>query len=420
MKLIDKLNRSYLAYSFAGMLIAGILIYFSISFVVSRQLDEKLANVALQIENKLEMGGQVDYLSEFINVQKIQDKTPGQVYADTTIYNKLEEENEIYRQLTRITKIHHQSYQITVRESKIEAEDLVGTLAIVIFITLLLLTGSLVIINRKVASKVWAPFYQNLQTIRQFSIKEHSPVKLKETGTLEFDELNQVLFQLTQKIANDYHSLKQFSEDASHEIQTPLAIMTAKLEALVNDSELNEAQSESVRSVFSAVRRLSRLNQGLVLLTKIENNQFVETEPLSINLLIKEKLQDFQELMGLKGIQYELKTKAELMLEADPVLADILVNNLLSNSLNHNLPKGQIQITISKDQLEICNSGEQPIQNPDRLFSRFYKENGSSKSVGLGLAIVNKICEVQGWKINYQFSEKMHRFQIQFRPKMQL
>lgn len=420
MKLIDKLNRSYLAYSFAGMIIAGILIYFSISFVVSKQLDEKLANVSTQIGNKLEMGGQVDYLSAFVDVQKIQDKTPVQTYVDTTIYNNYEKENEVFRQLTRITNIHHQTYQITVRESKIESEDLVATLAIVIFVTLLLLTGSLVILNRKIAGRVWAPFYQNLQTIRQFSIKKHSTIKLKETGILEFQELNQVLIQLTQKIANDYQSLKQFSEDASHEIQTPLAIVTAKLEALVSDGKLTEKQLESINSIFGSVRRLSRLNQGLILLTKIENNQFVETKPLSINLLIKGKLLEFQELMELKGIKSEMNANAEMLLEANLILTEILVNNLLSNSLNHNQAEGLIQINILKGQLEICNSGKRPIQNPDRLFSRFYKENGSSKSVGLGLAIVNKICEVHGWKINYRFSEKLHRFQIQFRPKSQL
>lgn len=420
MKLIDKLNQSYIGYSFASLIVAGILIYFSISFVVSKQLDEKMDNISLQIENKLEMGGQVDYLSEFVKVQKIQDKTPGQVYADTTIYNKIEKENEKYRQLTRITKIHHQSYQITVRESKIESEDLVGTLAVVIFIALLLLTGSLVLVNRKVAGKMWAPFYQNLQIIRQFSIKDHSPVKLKETSIQEFAELNRVLVQLTQKIADDYHSLKQFSEDASHEIQTPLAIITAKLETLINDGELNKKQSETIRSISSSARRLSRLNQGLLLLTKIENNQFIESKPLSINLLIEEKLQDFQELMELKGIKTVINNESELLVESNPVLTDILINNLLSNSLNHNQPNGQIQINILKDKLAICNSGKQPIQNPDRLFTRFYKEDSSTKSVGLGLAIVNKICEVQAWKINYLFKDGMHCFQIQIRPKSQL
>lgn len=237
---------------------------------------------------------------------------------------------------------------------------------------------------------------------------------------MEFDELNEVLIQLTQKIANDYRSLKQFSEDASHEIQTPLAIITAKLETLVNDHNLNEKQSDTIRSIFSSVRRLSRLNQGLVLLTKIENNQFVEITPLSINLLTEEKLKDFQELMELKDIQCEMNEKKELMLEANPVLSDILINNLLSNSINHNQANGQIRIAISSTKLEISNSGNRSIQNPDRLFTRFYKENSMAKSVGLGLAIVNKICEVHGWKIEYRFDQKMHHFQIQFRPNSQL
>ena len=421
MKLIDKLNKSYLAYSFAGIIVAGILIYFSISIVVSSQLDVKLGNIALQIENKLEAGGQVNYLLPFVEIKKIEGDVPSQTtYADTTIYNRYEDEYESYRQFSRITVVRHQTYQITVRESKIESEDLVATLVIVISVMLLLLTSSLVLINRKVATKVWAPFYQNLQIIKQFSIKEHASVQLKETSIREFDELNQVLIQLTQKIASDYQSLKQFSEDASHEIQTPLAIIMAKLETLISDGELTEKQSEGIRSAFTSIRRLSRLNQGLVLLTKIENNQFIETKPVSLNLLFKEKLHDFQELMVLKGIQYEINEEGELLMETNPILAEILVNNLLSNSLKHNKQDGQIRINIQKDKFNICNSGELPIQNPERLFSRFYKENSSSKSVGLGLAIVNKICDVQSWEIEYGFEEGMHCFQIYFRPNSSL
>jgi len=420
MKLINKLNRSYFFYSFAGMAVAGVLIYFSISFVVNRQLDTKLADTSLRIENKLKKGGHIDYLSPFVEVQNIESIPDNSFYTDTTIYNQSEDEWEVYRQYVRTKTIDRQTYKIVVCESKIESEDLIATLVAVIFLTIILLTGNLMFVNRKVANQVWTPFYKNLQIIRQFSIRDHSPVKLEETNIQEFNELDQVLVQLTEKIAGDYLSLKQFSEDASHEIQTPLAIITAKLETLINDTELNEKQSEAIRSVFGSVRRLSRLNQGLLLLTKIENNQFIETKPVSFNLLIEEKLQDFQELTELKGITVKLREDEKLLPETNPVLADILINNLLANSLNHNEPNGLIQVNIRKDELEVCNSGKAPVQKPERLFSRFYKENNSSKSVGLGLAIINKICEVQNWKIDYRFEESMHCFRIQFRQKKNL
>lgn len=419
MKLINKLNRNYIAYSFLGLIIAGIVIYYSISIVISIQLDEKLKNNTLQIETMLKQGVEVSYLPSLVVVSKTSATNLSSAYSDTIIYNRYEDEYEEYRQLGRIVNVDGQSYQITVRESKIESEDLAITLAIIIFLTLLLFTGSLVILSRKVMVKVWAPFYQNLQIIKQFSVKDHSPVQLKHSDIQEFDELNDVLTRLTTKIRGDYRSLKQFTEDASHEIQTPLAIVTAKLEALINNSELSTQQLETVRSVFNSVRRLSRLNQSLVLLTKIENNQFVDSKILSLNLLIEEKLRDFHELMELKEIQIETVVKAEMILKANPVLIDIVITNLLSNSLNHNQPKGKIQINIVEEQMEICNSGYSPISNPERLFSRFYKENSSSKSVGLGLAIVSKICEVQSWNIDYRFDAGMHCFRIQFNSQKQ-
>ncbi|WP_163713402.1 sensor histidine kinase [Mangrovibacterium lignilyticum] len=417
MKLIKKLNRNYIAYSFLCLIIAGIVIYYSISIVVSIQLEEKLKNSTLQIETMLKQGEEINYLPSLVEVSKISAANLPPLYSDTVIYNNYEDEYEEYRQLSKTVHANGQHYLITVRESKIESEDLAITLVVVIFLTLILFTGSLVFLSRKVMVKIWAPFYQNLKTIKQFSVKDHFPVQLKQTNIQEFDELNEVLSLLTTKISDDYRSLKQFTEDASHEIQTPLAIITAKLEALIDDSELSTQQTETIRSVFNSVRRLSRLNQGLVLLTKIENNQFVDSKILSVNLLIEEKLQDFHELLELKEIQAETLVKAELMLETNPVLADIVINNLFSNSVNHNSPKGKIQINILKEQLEICNSGEAPIRNSERLFARFYKENSSSKSVGLGLAIVNKICEVQGWQVDYRFEAGMHCFRIQFSPQ---
>jgi len=414
MKLLTKLNIRYISYSLAVMIVSGILIYLFISMFVNKQLDEKLAGISVRVEQKLSENGKVDWLQPFIEVFEIKNTPETSSLADTLILNLKENEQEEYRQLTVIKHIHSKCYKIVVRESKLESEDLVQTLAGITLLAILFLTGSLILINRKVARSVWAPFDKNLKTIEGFSLHERMPIQLEQTGITEFDALNDVVTRLTGQIIADFQNLKQFSEDASHEIQTPLAIVSAKLESLLNDQELSENQLKTVQSAHRSVQRLSKLNKELLLLTKIENNQFLSVEKISPGKIIHQKLDDFQELLMLKRITVEYQFPDDFEIESNPILADRLINNLLSNAINHNIADGLIGITLNSKSLEIRNTGLTQIQHPERLFSRFYKENASSNSVGLGLSVVQKICEVQGWKVSYSFSEEMHKFQVDF------
>ena len=414
MKLLTKLNIRYISYSLAVMIVSGILIYLFISMFVNKQLDEKLAGISLRVEQKLSENGKVDWLQPFIEVFVITNTPETSAFADTLILNSKENEQEEYRQLTVIKHIHSKCFKIIARESKLESEDLVQTLAGITLLAILFLTGSLILINRKVARSVWAPFDKNLKTIEGFSLHERMPIQLEQTGITEFDALNNVVIGLTGQIIADFQNLKQFSEDASHEIQTPLAIVSAKLESLLNDQELSEIQLKTVQSAHQSVLRLSKLNKELLLLTKIENNQFPLFEKINLVKIIRQKLNDFQELLMLKRITVEYQFPDDFEIESNPILADLLINNLLSNAINHNITDGLIGIKLSSESLEIRNTGQAQIQHPERLFSRFYKENATSNSVGLGLSIVQKICEVQGWKVSYSFAGGMFCFQVDF------
>ena len=414
MKLLSKLNTRYISFSLSVMLLSGILIYLAISAVVNTQLDEKLNDISGRISQKLSEGGKVDWLKPFVSVTEISITPESITFSDTLILNRNENELEEYRQLTVIKKISESYYQIVVRESKLESEDLIGTLAGITILSILFLTGSLIVVNRKVAKSIWKPFYKNLKTIEGFSLLNNSPLLLQRTGITEFDALNDILSNLTGQIMTDFQSVKQFSEDASHEIQTPLAIISAKMENILNDPELTETQLGTIRAVISAVHRLSRLNKELLLLTKIENNQFIASETISLEKIIREKLAEFQEIIELQEIKIELQCIGDLIIESNPILAELLINNLISNSINHNIAGGLIRIVQRANSLEICNTGSAEISNPERLFSRFYKENPSSKSVGLGLAIVHKICEVQKWNITYRLTDALHCFRVDF------
>lgn len=219
---------------------------------------------------------------------------------------------------------------------------------------------------------------------------------------------------LTNQIISDFQTMKQFSEDASYEMQTPLAIVSAKLESLINDPDFNEIQIKTIQSAHSAVQRLSKLNKELILLTRIENKQFLNVEMIRPGRIIREKLDDFHELLQLKGISVENQMNDDFETRSNPLLADLLISNLISNAINHTISGGLIQINLQGNKLEIWNTGSAQLAHPERLFARFYKESSSSNSVGLGLSIVQKICEVQHWKVYYTFVTPLHGFHVEF------
>ena len=385
-----------------------------ITHVVNQELDEELTGISHRISKMLTASNETNNIEPFLRIYRVKNATESSSFSDTLVRNEAENEMEEFRQLTVTKKINSAYYKIVIRESKLESKDLIETLAGITLLAILFLTTTLIFINKKVANSIWKPFFKNLKIIGKFSVAEQSSVNLEQTGITEFDTLNDVLTRLTGQIISDFQNLKQFSENASHEIQTPLAIISAKLENLQNDPSLTEKQFTIIRSIQNSVLRLSKLNQGLILLSKIENNQFFEVEPINLQKIIQGKLAEFQELLELQKITVETQWSDDFTIKSNLMLAELLINNLISNSINHNSPDGLIRIIQKENSLEIYNTGRTEIMHPERLFSRFYKENVSSKSVGLGLAIVHKICEMQKWQISYARLDDSHCFRIVF------
>ncbi len=415
MKLLTKLNTRYIVYSLVMLGFSGTAIYTILSIVINRQLDERLSGTLARIENQiLTEDPPLYFMQPFAEVSEIEHTAEKSNYSDITLVNVQENEPEPYRQLMSVKKIGYRYYRIIVRESKIESGDLLQTLAAVMLAAIIILTLGLILLNRKVARSVWQPFYENINTIERFSVREKTPAVLQKTGITEFEKLNDVLATLTNQILTDFQNQKQFSEDVSHEIQTPLAIITTKLENILNDNELNARQAEAIKEVFSSVHRLSKLNRELILLAKIENNQFPSAEQISLKKVIHQKLNESEEMIRLKNLKVETSFINDTVVSINPVLSDILVSNLISNSINHNYTNGMIRVNQVPGRLEICNSGNASIAYPERLFKRFYKENPSSKSIGLGLAIVKKICDTQNISVDYRFNDSFHCFSLQF------
>lgn len=414
MKLIRIINTRFFFAASVILILMGVSLTFVLSYIINEELEEKLTHSYHHLKKVLKEDSNVSSLHPFFEIVELDEHTDTLFFVDERYVGKYEKHGEMYKQLHAITHVNGKVYKIVIRESVLETDDLYETIVSVFLISIFLMLLVLYFINRRITQSVWGSFYDNLERIKSFSIQKQEALQLKTTNINEFAELNHVIVNLSNRVIEDYKNLKQFSEDASHELQTPLAIIRSKLESLIESNALNASQVEKIQAIYATVNRLTRLNKDLLLLTKIENKQFYQKEKIDINAFIENKINDWLELFNLHKIRVNTDFKNLLLVLLNPSLVDVLITNLLSNAMHHNIENGEIEIRIEKNTLWFLNSGNAPIKNPESIFNRFHKENNSKKSVGLGLSIVKKICEAENVKIEYLFINNMHAFKLDF------
>jgi len=197
-------------------------------------------------------------------------------------------------------------------------------------------------------------------------------------------------------------------------MQTPLAIMQTKSELLLQSDNLTKAQIAQIKAIYLSVQRLAKLNKTLLLLSKIENRQFKDVETIQINEVIERHLEIFDDFINNKKLKVEMKSTMDVKIQTNPLLFDMVISNLISNAIKHNIEKGQILIQTTDLFISVSNSGEAPKMSSSSLFERFKKESTASNSFGLGLAIVKKICDNYNWNITHSYIEDQHNISIYF------
>jgi signal transduction histidine kinase len=415
LKLLQKTNQIYLLISGTAFIVAGAIIYFALSIVFNDQLNEKLKSDIELVRNTLKTKGTLTVYSPFVESKEVQDH-PVRSYmvSDTLIFDKNEMESVPFRQVSVIDSINGKKYLIVSRDTLLERGDLLSTIIIVTGTVFIILLIIVYFIYRKLSLKIWKPFYKTLDNLKKFSYDKPDFRLSSESALDEFTELNDALEKLTQKVITDYHSLKRFSEDASHEIQTPVSIILTNIESLLQYPGLNPVQTDLVKSVYANAIRISKLTQTLLLLTKIANDQFPERTSVDFHDLIEVKLNLFEDHIRMKSLKILKNTSLECMHETNYFLAESLVNNLIGNAVKHSNEGGAVNILLDMNLFEISNTGE-PLSVPvSKLFERFYKTDRSVGSYGLGLSIVQEICNINHWKIDYKYEDSLHKVTVHF------
>ncbi len=420
MKLLNQTQRLFLWVAAPVFMLAGVAMYFAFSWAFDDFAEERLISVQTEIEDYVL---QHDTLPVFFqsSVDRLEAAPVSNhgfvplVSFDTLIYNGLENEFEPYRRRSFTVKIHGQPWQVSLTQSTLEQEDLVATVATWLLILFALLFGVMLGVNHQVSRKVWQPFFSTLEQIRRFRVSDAQPLQPDETSVDEFRELHRSLEVLTEKGQRDFRTVKQFTENASHELQTPLAVVRNKVDRLLQDEGLSELQVQQLDIIQQNVRRMARLNQSLLLLTKIENDQFSQRETVDLKWLLEKRLAWLEDFITDKQLVLQISI-VPLLLEFNPFLAETLVTNLLTNAVKHNLPRGTLRIYLDEKQLIVANSGEPAGIPTSELTKRFARGQSQAEGLGLGLAIVQEICEKTGWRLDIGFESAKWTVVVEFKP----
>ena len=415
MKLLTKTNKYYLAFL---ILLAPVMIavdYFVIQYIVNKEVNEILQYEGERILFYLQNEGELPASNYLLGTKPLSaNYGPNSHFSDTLIFEAYTEKFIPYRLYkSTVTDGPTGALEISLQHVLLEMKALIWWLFATTALILLLLAIGLFFISQTISKWAWRPFYNNLQKLENYNLNMKNPVQLEASGISEFEALNKVIVALMNQIEKDFQTLKEFNENISHEMQTPLAIIRNKMVLLLESQSLGEKDLHCVQAAYQEVNKLSKIGKSLTLISRIENQEFSRLEMVDIRTTIDNIINNMEEIINFKKLK--IGTHLEpASLNCDPILANILFTNLIKNAIQHNQEGGYIQMVLKQAFFEIENTGEVLKSETAPLFNRFKKGNTAADSPGLGLAINQKICERYGFRIEYHHHQGKHKITLLF------
>ena len=417
MKLFAKYNRVNILATVVVLLIGGICYYLILHFVLLKQLDNDLNAEEQEIKNYILLNHLLPVPTKTKEQEIIFKESTSSIkrkIESKKIYKKEDDEYELCRIIFFSVNVSGENYNVYISQSQEATEDLMQLIASITLGLVLLLLFILFIVNRFILNKLWHPFNTTLAKLKEFDINQNQKLQLNTTNIDEFIDLNYAVSKMNDSVVRDYTALKSFTENASHEIQTPLAIVNTKLELLIQSENFTAAQMQNIQTIHNEINRLSKLNKSLLLLTKIDNHQFEEKEEVDIVKIITTLLNNYEELFTAKRINLFKEMETTVFILMNEIMAQVLISNLITNAIKHNIDNGTINIFLNKTFLLITNTGTALQNYPANMFERFKKDKVHSDSLGLGLSIVKKICDLYNFTVNYEYANNIHSIKIVF------
>lgn len=421
MKLLSYTYRKLALLLFLLMAVWGVLFYYAIIDEVVDETDDTLENYgeilmesALHDPSILETEGSLMSFYKFTPISEEEGRHYRQVFYDATVYIELEDEDEPVRVMcTAFRMPDGQYYELKLMISILERDDMVEAMLWYLGALFLLFLICTSIGIQLVLKGVFRPLHRLLDWLHCIQPGKEVPPLDNPTKIREFRQLSDAALDMGNRSYKAYEEQKQFIENASHELQTPLAIVRGKVELLAESEGMTEQQMEQLDGIYATLGRAVKLNKSLLLLSRIENGQYTEMEDVSVDEILDELLPDLMDIYEHKQVRLIRKREEQpFIIRCNHSLAQILVSNLVKNSLLHNREEGELQVLTTPTSLVIKNTGDVPLDG-EKLFRRFYHGmDGKKDSTGLGLAIARSIALSSSLKLTYEWQDGMHTFRL--------
>ena len=307
----------------------------------------------------------------------------------------------------------HYSIQSQIGIMIIDKEYFVGIVMVVAWIFVFIIIA-IIFFGELITRSLYTPFFNLVEQMKKFDVREENQeLQLISSNITEIEQLNKLFQKTSLQSIQHYEALKEFTQNLSHELQTPMANIKGKIELML-DTNLTEQQMKSLVGMYDDVNKVTAINRSLILLMSLEHHE-LSNEKINISQIVKNCVADQEDLIAMNGVELTLDIKPLVFLKLNPLLAQVVFSNLISNSNRHNVKNGSIEITLNHQFFLIKNTGlEQEFSN-ENIFQRFKKSKHRSESIGIGLALVKKILTIYGYPIEYKFEENFHQFLIKFK-----
>lgn len=336
----------------------------------------------------------------------------GTYHQDTIIWSDKSKKYRDFRIINFPVNIQSKPYKVSILLRTMGHNDLVISTLLSFICNFLLLLLYIFLISHFFTKKIWTPFNLFLNELRTTDINKLGTFSFSQTNIDEINELDKAYSRMMRRIQNDFRKTKELSENITHELQTPLTIMRAKVDHLQQKYQHDEQTLTILQSLQSNINRVSYFNRSLMLLTRINNDQYCEYALFDFSLCIDDKINDYIEIIQTKGISVTVEQTESFIHEINPTLLDLMINNIITNAVKYNKPENAyIHIHITSDKIVFENpyDGVLPQGN---LFERFKKTNKLKDSTGLGLSIVEAICKKFRLRIYINSSDQKFRLII--------
>lgn len=417
MKLLTKTSLIILTISIIVVYAVNFLFFHISKQIIEDHIDNELTNQMHKLPAVLKKSDSernyilLDYEVETEPIEKSAVIEP--TLLDTVLYDSDKDKYLPHRAIKFSHSINNKNHQITIYKSLLTSDKLVKRFATVSIGVVAFFVLLIYMMNQYVFEKIWSPFFKNLKKVENYDVKNEENLQLESSEIKEFEKLNSVHTEMVKRIQKDFTNLKDLTANTSHELQTPLAVIKGKAELLLQSNQLREDDLNMVNTILNTTKRLAQLNQSLLLISRIENNQYEERVEIDLKKVLNRITQNYEAF--IEAGQYQLTLGIHPMkICMNQVLADVLISNLLKNALMHGRKGGEISISVKNGVFTICNSGEPLNISQKDMFKRFARSSGDKNSSGLGLEIVHKICNYYNIPITYKYQNSLHCFSLDF------